>query len=97
MGDMESRPANDIEAAIAAQRFAEQCEALLLQAFTAEELAAIPAELRPTLDMLLKRRLRQDAPEPTLGELLVIRQQFEQFCENRLALPSATRLAQQLR
>lgn len=97
MGYWDSRPASEIEAAIAAQHFAELCEALLLEVFTAEELAAIPAELRPTLDVLLKRRLRQDGPEPTLGELLTIRQQFEQFCENRLALPGATRLAQQLR
>ncbi|HEY9010320.1 MAG TPA: hypothetical protein VIN06_04835 [Devosia sp.] len=94
---MDSRPANEIEAAIAAQRFAEQCEALLLEVFAADELAAIPAELRPTLDMLLRRRLRQDASEPTVGELLVIRQQFEQFCDHHLALPGATRLAQQLR
>ncbi len=89
-------PASEIEAAIEARRRAERIEAAQLLVFTPEELAGLTTELRGVLDMLVKRRLAQPS-EPSLADLLHIRQQFEQFCENRTGDPVAYRLAAQLR
>ena len=71
----------------------QRVEALLLEAFEPDELAALSPDLRATLDVLVKRRLRQDPSEPSLAELLRIRQQFELYSESR----GAIRLTAQLR
>jgi hypothetical protein len=89
--------ASELEAVIAAKRLNEHIEALALTAFSAEELAAIPPDFRKVLDMLFKRRMAQAGADLTLEDCLRIRQQFEQYADNRVGDPTALRLAAQLR
>lgn len=89
--------ANELEAAIDARRLAERIEQLALSVYSAEELAALTPELRNVLDMLFKRRLRAVGTDLSLEECLRIRQQFDQYCDNRTGNGTAFRLASQLR
>jgi len=82
---------------LAERQLAERVAALALTAFSRDELDGMPAEQRTVLNVLLKRRLRQDGTEPGVGDCLLIRQQFERFCERRFGDPAAMRLAAQLR
>ena len=93
----EGRPANELERAIDARRLAEHIDALILQAFSADELAAIPADLRKVLDMLVKRRMAVAGKDLSLADLLRIRQQFDDYADSRVGNPIALRLATQLR
>lgn len=88
---------NELELVIANRRTAERVEACALQAFGAEELAALPPEQRKVLDMLIRRRLAQGGDEPSLSDWLRLRQQFESWCDNQSVQSSAMRLAAQLR
>ena len=93
----EGRPASELEDVIAARRRAEHIESLALQAFSAEELAALPADLHKVLDMLFRRRIAEAGADLGLADCLRIRQQFEQYCDNRVGNPLVLRLATQLR
>lgn len=97
MRDLDGHPASELERAIDARRLAEQIDALLLQAFSADELAAIPADLRKVLDMLIKRRMAVAGKDLSLADMLGVRQQFEDYAESRVGDPIALRLAAQLR
>lgn len=97
MSYLEGRPSSELERAIDARRLGEHIDALLLQAFSADELAAIPADLRKILDMLVKRRMAVAGKDLSLADLLRIRQQFDDYAESRIGDPLALRLAAQLR
>jgi hypothetical protein len=97
MGDHFGNHANELEAAIAARRLNEHIERLALSVFSAEELAAVPAENRKVLDMLFKRRMRDAGADLTQADCLGVRQQFEQYTTTRVSDPLALRLATQLR
>lgn len=97
MSYLEGRPSSELERAIDTRRLGEHIDALLLQAFAADELAAIPADLRKILDMLVKRRMAVAGKDLSLGDLLRIRQQFDDYAESRIGDPLAFRLAAQLR
>lgn len=97
MAGMKSQYDSEIEQVIANRRLAERVEACALLAFAPEELAAMPAEQRSVLDMLIKRYLNRAGDTPEVGDCLRLRQQFEQFCERQTGGSDSFRLAAQLR
>jgi hypothetical protein len=96
-GFLEGAGANELETAIDARRLADRVESLALTVFSAEELAAQPPDLRNVLHMLFKRRMRVAGNDLSLEDCLRIRQQFDQYCDNRTGNGTAFRLASQLR
>lgn len=87
---------NDLDRVITETRKAEALETLALQAFTRDELDALPAAERRVLDMLLKRQLRQSL-DPSLADALHIRRQFEDFCDRQTGAAASIRLFPALR
>ena len=87
---------SDLERVITEQRKADMLEALALQAFTAEELAAMPAADRRVPGLLLKRQLRTTL-DPSLADALRLRREFEDFCDRQSGNAAAIRLFPALR
>jgi hypothetical protein len=88
---------DELQVALSSQALADQVVALALLAFSADELDAMKAEQRTLLNVLLKRRILQAGAEPDVGDCLLVRQQFELFCENRFSDPATARIVKQLR
>ena len=87
----------ELDQAIAEERFAERMREFALLAFSAEELDGLPMEQRRVLDLLIKRRMREGGAEPDAYDSLSIRQQFEEYVLNRMGNMLAAQIGAQIR
>jgi hypothetical protein len=97
MGHRGDRPAIELARAIDGHRLSEHVDRLALIAFAAEELAALPADIRNVLKVLTKRRIAAAGLDLGIADMLHIRQQVEDYQDSRLGNPAALRLMAQLR